>query len=135
MRFFRKFMRKFRCLLERIRLSESEYIAMKARSQMYSAMMSTIKYTTDSKAMPIYDTRENLITNLLVEKAVTVNINITDMLAEGGIVFNKDVVKLNVTGIDDYDICADNVMCCDDDCQKCAKRIYKAYCRERDREK
>lgn len=26
-----------------------------------------------------------------------------------------------------YDICKDNVMCCDDDCQACANRIYQEY--------
>lgn len=99
MRFFRKLIRKIHCLLERIKLSESDYITMKARSQMYSAMMSTIRYTTDSECEPVYDSKGCLITNLFSAKVITININITDMLAEGGITFNKNMVKLNITGI------------------------------------
>jgi hypothetical protein len=30
-----------------------------------------------------------------------------------------------------YDLCKDNAMCCDDDCKKCAQRVYKAYMKER----
>ena len=46
----------------------------------------------------------------------------------------KDVSK----DIDDFmsdepNLCKDNSMWCDDDCKKCAQRIYKAYRRERDR--
>lgn len=33
----------------------------------------------------------------------------------------------------EHNLCADNSLCCDDDCQKCANRIYKAYCREREK--
>ena len=33
----------------------------------------------------------------------------------------------------EYNLCADNSLCCDDDCQKCANRIYKAYCREHEK--
>ena len=28
---------------------------------------------------------------------------------------------------DNLDLCKDNSVCCDDNCQECAKRIYSAY--------
>ena len=52
---------------------------------------------------------------------------------EGATIAAKHLVSNGVTIWNEQDLCEDNVMCCDDDCQKCAKRIYKAYCRERDR--
>lgn len=32
-----------------------------------------------------------------------------------------------------YDLCKDNAMCCDDDCQKCANRIYQKYMKLKER--
>lgn len=32
-----------------------------------------------------------------------------------------------VPDVPQYDLCKDNMMCCDDDCQKCANRIYQKY--------
>lgn len=31
----------------------------------------------------------------------------------------------------EYNLCKDNVMCCDDNCQSCAQRIYEKYMEER----
>lgn len=36
-------------------------------------------------------------------------------------------------GVTIWNICKDNAMCCNDDCQKCAQRIYKAYYKERNK--
>lgn len=30
-----------------------------------------------------------------------------------------------------YNLCEDNIMCCDDNCQACAQRIYEKYMEER----
>ena len=99
MKFFNKLKRKIRCLIERIKLSESDYAMMKAQAQMYNAMMSTVRYDIEREYEPVYDANGILVTNLFKARVSTIRINITDMLAEGGLVFNKNVVKFDVTGI------------------------------------
>ena len=99
MKIFNKLKIKISCLIERIKLSESDYRTMKARAQMYEAMMSTIRYNTEREYEPVYDTCGVLITHLPKAQTLTIHINITEMLAEGGITFDKNAVKLDVTGI------------------------------------
>ena len=99
MKLFNKLKMKIRCLIERIKLSDSEYLTMKAQSQMYKAMISTIKYGSNMEYEDICDDVGNLINKIPKSNTVTVHINVTEMLAEGGITFNKNVVKLDVTGI------------------------------------
>ena len=99
MKLFNKLKMKIRCLIERIKLSDSEYLTMKAQSQMYKAMMSTIEYSSDSEYEHAFDDNGVPIKSFLKSRTATVHVNITDMLAEGGITFNKNVVKLDITGI------------------------------------
>jgi hypothetical protein len=99
MKIINKLKRKILCLIERIKLSDSEYLTMKAQSQMYKAMMSTIEYSSDSEYEDAFDDNGVPIKSFLKARTATVHINITDMLAEGGITFNKNVVKLDVTGL------------------------------------
>ena len=99
MKIFNKFKMKIRFLLERIKLSESDYITMKAQSQMYKAMMSTIKYSSNTVYEDIVDDTGNLINRIPKSNTAIVHINITEMLAEGGVTFNKNVVKLDITGL------------------------------------
>jgi hypothetical protein len=72
---------------------------MKAQSQMYKAMMSTIKYSSNTVYEDIVDDTGNLINGIPKSNTAIVHINITEMLAEGGVTFNKNVVKLDVTGL------------------------------------
>lgn len=99
MKLFNKLQMKIRCLIERIKLSDSEYLTMKAQSQMYKAMMSTIKCSSNAIYEDIVDSDGNLINRIPKSKTAIVHVNIADMLAEGGVTFNKNVVKLDVTGI------------------------------------
>ena len=43
------FKRNLHSLIERIKLSESDYTSMKSKAQMYSDMMSTIKYDRNTE--------------------------------------------------------------------------------------
>ena len=99
MKLFNKLKMKIRCLIERIKLSDSEYLTMKAQSQMYKAMISTIKFSSNAIYEDLVDGDGNLINRIPKSKTAIVHVNFTDMLAEGGIAFNKNVVKLDVTGI------------------------------------
>lgn len=96
MKIFNELKRKLHYLIERIKLSESEYLSMKAKAQMYEAMMSTVVYSVDSEYQDVFDDVGNLITRIPKSRTATVHVNVTDMLAEGGIVFNKNVVKLDI---------------------------------------
>ena len=98
MKIFNKLKRKIRCLIERIRLSESDYVTMKAQAQMYKAMMSTVKYSSGSEYSDVFDADGILVTSIRQARTATVHINIADMLAEGGVTFNKNAVQLDVTG-------------------------------------
>ena len=99
MKFVNKLKMKIRFLIERIKLSDSEYLTMKAQSQMYKAMMSTVKYSSNTVYEDIVDGAGNLINKIPKSNTAIVHVNVTEMLAEGGITFNKNVVKLDVTGI------------------------------------
>ena len=99
MKIFNKLKMKIRCLIERIKLSDSEYLTMKAQSQMYKAMMSTVKYSSDTEYEDAFDDNGNLIKRFLKARTATIHINIVDMLAEGGVTFNKNAVKLDITGL------------------------------------
>lgn len=91
--------RKWRCLIERIKLSELDYLTMKTNSQKYTAMMSTIECSMSADYVDVHDPLGNLITKIPTSKTAMVHINITDMLAAGGFVFNKNIVKFDVTGL------------------------------------
>lgn len=72
---------------------------MKAKSQMYDGMMSSIKWNTYMKEEEVKNNNGDIIWMLPKEKTVTMEIDIVDMLANGGITFDKNAVELNVTGI------------------------------------
>ena len=98
-KFFNKRKRKLHYLNERIRLSESNYLTMKVKSQMYDAMMSNITYSSEVEHEDIKDIHGNVITRIYKGKTAAIDVDIVEMLANGGITFDKTAVKLNVTGI------------------------------------
>lgn len=98
MKTLRKLKRKFLCLIERIKLSESDYLNMKEFSRRYGAMMSTIECNATAEYDDVFDKENHNIISLLKSKTMTVNIDIEKMLAAGGIAFDKHAVTLNVTG-------------------------------------
>jgi len=99
MKFLNKLKMKIRYLIERIRLSESDYLIMKAQSQMYKAMMSTVKCNIDSEYEDVTNKQGDTIMRLEKSRTMTMSVNIVEMLAEGGITFDENAVKLNVTGL------------------------------------
>lgn len=93
---FNALKRKLLCLVERIKLPELEYRAMKAKSQMYDGMMSSIKWSTYMKDEEVTNNNGDIIWMLPKEKTVTMEIDIVDMLANGGITFEKNAVELKI---------------------------------------
>lgn len=93
---FNTFKRKLLYLIERIKMSESDYLTMKAQSQMYTGMISTIKYSINDEREDVTDGDGNLITQVLRARTLKMNVNVIELLAEGGITFDKNAVELNV---------------------------------------
>lgn len=98
MKTLRRWKRKFLRLVERIKLSESDYLNMKEQSRRYGAMMSTIEYNVTAEYDDVLDKENRTIISFPKSKTMTVNIDIEKILAAGGIVFDKNAVTLNVTG-------------------------------------
>lgn len=86
--------RNLHSLIERIKLSESDYTSMKSKAQMYSDMMSTIKYDRNTEYEYIKKNGKNIAR--FPSKTITINIDVEQMLANGGITFDENLVKLNV---------------------------------------
>lgn len=99
MQLYNKLKRKLCCLIERIKLSESDYRAMKAKSQMYNAMMSNVKATLNTEYKDIMDNHGNVVATVCNGVTMTIDIDIVQMLAAGGITFDGNKVKLNVIGL------------------------------------
>ena len=94
MKKFNVFKRKLHILIERIKLSESDYLTMKANAQMYKDMMSTVECNLDVEYEDVM-VGKSLITKIPKSKTMTINIDIKQMLANAGITFD-DTVKLNI---------------------------------------
>ena len=92
---FNTFKRKLLCLIERIKLSESDYRTMKAKSQMYDGMMSVIKINIGTDNQKIENNDGCFIWVTSRTRTVTVDIDVMEMLAAGGIHFN-DELEINV---------------------------------------
>lgn len=92
---FNVFKRKLHSLIERIKLSESEYLSMKSKAQMYSDMMSTVKCECNTDYEDIKN-NGHAIARFPKSRTMTLNIDVEQMLASGGITFDKNAVKLNV---------------------------------------
>ena len=88
------FKRKLHSLIERIKLSESDYLSMKSKAQMYSDMMSAIKYECNTDYEDIKSNGQT-IARFPRSKTMTLNIDVEQMLENGGITFDKNAVKLN----------------------------------------
>lgn len=92
---FNVFKRKLHNLIERIKLSESDYLSMKVKSEMYSNMISTIRYEHYTDYEYIKNNGQT-IAMFPKSKTATLTVDVGEMLTSGGIIFNKNAVKLNV---------------------------------------
>lgn len=89
--------RKFRNFIERLRLSESEYLTMKEQSEKFEGMMSTCEFKLgEPEFTDIKDKEGNILHRIPKSRTAILNINIDAMLKEAGIIYDKDRVTLNV---------------------------------------
>ena len=85
---FNTFKRKLLCLIERIKLSESDYRTMKAKSQMYDGMMSAVKISISPNNEKIKNNDGHIIWVTHRAKTVMIDVDVVEMLAAGGIHFS-----------------------------------------------
>lgn len=91
----KKLKSKLCCLIERIKLSESDYRAMKDKSQRHEDMMSNVRYTINTNFKDVTDNFGNIIKTVYMGTTATIDVDIVKMLAAGGITLDKGDI-LNV---------------------------------------
>lgn len=89
--------RKLIYLIERICLSEEDYINMKVQSQIYRYMANTISIASNMDYEDVRDGNEALITSVPKSQTITVTVDIWQLLAEMGLPLDKRITKLVIT--------------------------------------
>ena len=89
---------KLKNLIERIKLSDADYKNMKEKAQRFDKMMSTIQVEGIVEYEEVCNAHGHIMTTVPKTMSHTVNIDVEKMFAAGGITFDKNVTKFNVTG-------------------------------------
>lgn len=96
-----KLLTEFRSLIERIKMSSLAFSTLKKWADRYSKMASAISFTTRADSEPIYNNKGVLLSQAYHSKVAIIEVDITKLLAGAGITFDKKVVKIKITGIED----------------------------------
>lgn len=91
--------RKFGNFIEKVRLSESDYLKMKEQSEKFEGMMSTCEFKLgEPEIVDIKDAEGNILNRIpnFKNRTASLNVNVEELLKEAGITYSKDGVELNV---------------------------------------
>lgn len=89
--------RKVHNFIERVRMSESDYLTMKEQSNKFENMMSSCEFKLDEpEYTDVKDADGNILHRFKKPQSASLNINIDEMLKNGGILYDKERVKLNI---------------------------------------
>lgn len=89
--------RKVHNFIERVRMSESDYLTMKEQSNKFENMMSSCEFKLDEpEYTDVKDADRNILHRFKKSQSAGLNINIDEMLKNGGILYDKERVKLNI---------------------------------------
>lgn len=89
--------RKVHNFIERMRMSESDYLTMKEQSNKFENMMSSCKLKLEEpEYTDVKDADGNILYRFRKSQSASLNINIDEMLKNGGILYDKERVKLNI---------------------------------------
>ena len=91
-----KLIRKFKSLIERIQLSESEYDLMKYRSEVLKRLESSIKIDSKRNSKSITDKHGNEMYRFVGRKLTTVDIDIEQLFESFGLVYDANNTIVNV---------------------------------------
>lgn len=93
---FNMFMSKIGNFIEKMRLSETDYLMMKDQSEKYKSMMSTMNVDTHAEFENIETESGIVLRRFPKSQTVTLNVDVKDMLRAGGVICDLDPIKLNV---------------------------------------
>lgn len=83
--------------IERVRMSESDYLTMKEQSNKFENMMSSCEFKLEEpEYTDVKDANGNILHRFRKSQSASLNINIDEMLKNGGILYDKERVKLNI---------------------------------------
>lgn len=91
-----KLKENLRMLLERIKLSNFDYLTMKEKSKRFDNMLAAISLETNSKKIYIRDNEGICILRVPESKTLTVSINAPDLMKAVGIEYNKCCTNIKV---------------------------------------
>lgn len=94
---FKDVRRKLHNFIERMKMSDGEYLTMKEQSDKYKGMMSACEFqVNDPEYIDVKDSSGNVLHRFTKSRSASLNVNIEDMLRNGGIIYDKKRVSLNV---------------------------------------
>ena len=89
--------RKVHNFIERVRMPESVYLTMKEQSNKFENMMSSCEFKLkEPEYTDVKDADGNTVYRFKKSQSASLNINIDEMLKNGGILYDKERVKLNI---------------------------------------
>lgn len=94
---FKDVKRKLHNFIERMRMSDAEYLTIKEQSNKYKGMMSACIFELEEpEYTDIKDAEGNVLHRFRKSQSASLNVNIEDMLRNGGVIYDKERVTLNI---------------------------------------
>lgn len=91
-----KLKEKLYLFLERMMMSNHEYLNMKNDAQKFKNVMGCVGINIGTKYVDCRDKYGKLLLKFPQSIEATINVNVSDMLKAMGIVYDKNFVKLNI---------------------------------------
>lgn len=91
-----KLKEKLHLFLERMMMSNHEYLNMKNDAQNFKNVRGCVGVNTSTKYVDYRDKYGEILCKFPESTETTIDVNITDMLKAIGVTYNKNYVKLNI---------------------------------------
>lgn len=91
-----KFKEKWNVFLERSKLSNSQYLAMKEKAKKFDYMLTAISMEINEEYIPVERPKGCVIAKVLKLKSLTISVNIPDLMKGAGIVYDRQLTNINV---------------------------------------
>ena len=91
-----KLKENLRMLLERIKLSNFDYLTMKEKSKRFDNMLAAISFETNTKYIDVKDNKGVHIFKFPESKNLTISINVPDLMKGVGIVYDRHLTNINI---------------------------------------
>ncbi len=91
-----KLKENLRMLLERIKLSNFDYLTMKEKSKRFDDMLAAISLETNAEYIPVEHPKGCVIAKVLKSKSLTISVNIPDLMKGVGIVYDRTLSNIKV---------------------------------------